>query len=131
MAYYNWDDAAVVYAAQTLTTYVKSISGVKYQATLDEFHPMGAAWPTPVDTGLRSQDPIVIEFMYDGGGAATPPTAAAVGTSSTLTLTLASGQTVSGTFIVSDAEIGISTEGSHTYTATFTPSGTITYDVAA
>ncbi len=131
MAYYNWDDCTLVYNSQTLTTYVKSVSGVKYQATLDDFHPMGAAWPTPVDTGLRSHDPIVVEFVYDGGGAATPPTAAAVGTSSTLTLTLATGQTVSGTFIVSDAEIGISTEGSHTYTATFTPSGTITYDVAA
>ena len=131
MAYYNWDDATFVYNSQTLTSYVKSVSGVKMNAVLQEFHPMGAAWPTPIDTGLRNEDEMTVEFMYDGGGAATPPTACAVGTSSTLTLTLGSEQTVSGTFIVSSAEIGMSTDGSHTYTATFTPTGTVTWDVAA
>ena len=131
MSYYNWDDATFVYNSQTLTSYVKSVSGVKMNAVLQEFHPMGAAWPTPIDTGLRNEDEMTVEFMYDGGGAATPPTACAVGTSSTLTLTLGSEQTVSGTFIVSSAEIGMSTDGSHTYTATFTPTGTVTWDVAA
>lgn len=131
MAFYNWDDCTLVYNSQTLTSYVRSINGVKMNAQMMEFHPMGVAWPTPLDTGLRSHDPIVVEFMYDGGGAATPPTAAAVGTSATFTLTLVTGQTVAGTAVVTDAEIGITTEGSHTYTATFTPSGTWAWDVAA
>ena len=131
MAYYNWDDCVFLFNSQTLTAFVKEVSGVKLNAVLSEFHPMGAVFPTPVDTGLRNQDELTAVFMYDGAGAATPPTACAVGTSSTLTLTLGALQTVSGTFIVSSAELSISTDGSHTYTATFTPSGTITWDVAA
>lgn len=70
--------------------------------------------------------------MYDGAGAATPPTACAVGTSATLALVLGSGgQSVGGTFIVADGEIGVGADGSHTYTATFKATGTVTYDVAA
>jgi hypothetical protein len=131
VAAYNFDDCTLVYNSQTLTSFVMEISGVKINAILQDFHPMGVAWPTPIDTGLRNHDDIQIKFLYDGGGAATPPTACAVGTSATMTLTLATGQTVSGTFIVADAEAGLGTEGSHTWTATFRASGTITYDVAA
>src|SRR5512137_1553246 len=106
MAYYSWKDiSAFSYNSQTLTSYVREISGVKMNATMTEHQPLGAAWATPVDTAMRSHDPIVVSFFYDGGGAATPPTAAAVGTSATLTLTFATGQTVSGTFVVTDAEI--------------------------
>jgi hypothetical protein len=54
-----------------------------------------------------------------------------VGTSSTLTITFAAGQTVTGTFIVSSGEVAVSNDKNQTYVATFTPSGTITYDVAA
>ena len=131
MANYNWDDCTLVYNTQTLTTYVKDVSGVKLNAVLSEFHPMGVAFPTPVDTGLRNADELTVTFQYDGGGAATPPTAAAVGTSATLTLTIGAAQTVSGTYIVSSAELTIGTDASHTYTAVFTPTGTVVWDVAA
>jgi hypothetical protein len=92
---------------------------------------MGAAWPTPIDTGLRSLDPFTISFLYDGGGAASPPTACAVGTSSTYTLTFATGQTLTGTAIVESAEIQMGADHSHYWVATFRPSGTQTIDVAA
>lgn len=130
MAGFNWDDCTFTYNSQALTTFVRSINGVKMNANIQEFHALGSAWPAPIDTGLRNHDPIVVEFNYDGGGAATPPTACAVGTSATLTLVQGTTQSIAGTFIVSDAEIGISTDGSHSYTATFTPTGTITWDVA-
>jgi hypothetical protein len=128
---YNFDDCSLVYNTQTLTTYVKDVSGIKLNLVLNEFHPMGAVFPTPVDTGLRNADELTVTFMYDGGGAATPPTAAAVGTSATLTLTIGALQSVTGTFIVSSGEITIGTDSSHTYTAVFTPTGTVTWDVAA
>ena len=131
MAYYNWDDCTFTYNSQTLTAYVKEINGVKWGATLQEFHPMGAAWPTPVDTGLRAFENLTVVFMYDGGGAATPPTACAPGTSATLSLVQGASQSISGTFIVASGEIGIGTDGSHTYTAEFVASGTVTIDVAA
>lgn len=131
MGFFNWDDCTFVFNSQTLTAYVRPDITIKVAAQLDEFHPMGAVWPTPVDTGLRLMDPFQIAFMYDGGGAATAPTACAVGTSSTYTLTIGALQTVSGTAIVSDYELQLGTDHSHYYVATFTPSGTQTTDFAA
>ena len=132
MAYFNWDDCAFTFNSQVLTAFVKEVSGIKLNAVLQEFHPLGAAWPTPVDTGLRNQDELTVTFMYDGAGAATPPTACAAGTSSTLTLGFGTGgQSITGTFIVSSGEVTIGTDQSHTYTAVFTPTGTVTWDVAA
>jgi len=100
-------------------------------AVMTEHQPLGAAWATPVDTAMRSHDPITVSFFYDGGGAATPPTAAAVGTSAALSITTAASQTVSGNFVVTDAEIVMSPDDDHRYNVTFTPTGTITWDVAA
>ena len=131
MAYYNWDDCTLTYNSQTLTTFVRSISGVKMNAQMMDFHPLGVAWPTPIDTGLRSHDPIVVEFLYDGVATSGPAAAAAVGTSATFTLVQGTNQSIAGTAVVTDAEFGISADGSHTYTATFTPSGTWTWDVIA
>ena len=131
MAGYGFKDATFLFNSQTLTAYVEDISGIKLNAMLQDFHPMGAVFPTPLDTGNRNHDAISVTFKYDGGGAATPPTACAVGTSSTLTLTLATGQTVAGTFIVSAGEVTMGPDQMHKYVAEFTPSGTITYDVAA
>ncbi len=131
MAYFNWDDCTFTYNSQNLTAYVRSINGIKWGAQLMDFHPLGAIWPTPVDTGLRNFETITVEFMYDGGGAATPPVAAALGTSATLTFVQGSSQSISGTFIVQSGEIGVSTEGSHTYTAEFVASGTVSIDVTA
>jgi len=131
MAAYSWKDATFAYNSQTLTAFVIDISGIKLNAVMQEFHPMGATFPTPLATGLYNEDELQVTFMYDGGGAATAPTACAVGTSSTLTLTLATGQTVSGAYIVTGGELTMGPDQDHQYVATFTPSGTITWDVAA
>jgi len=129
LAYIAWDDISeVTYDSTDLKAYVRSISGLKQNVTLDDFHPAGAAWPTPVDTGLRSHDPIVLECMFDGGATA-PGVKLAVGTSATLTITLATGISVSGTFIVSDVEVTTSADGVNKLNATLTPSGTITTDL--
>ena len=82
MAGYGFKDATFTFNSQVLTAYVEDISGVKLNAMLQDFHPMGAVFPTPLDTGNRNHDAITVTFKYDGGGAATPPTACAVGTSS-------------------------------------------------
>ena len=96
---------------------------------MDEWVAAGSAWPTNSDTGQRRQDPITVEFTYDGG-ASGPAVKCALGTSSTLTYTFATGQSVSGTFIVSEVEPGFSPENLNILTVTFTPSSTITTDYA-
>jgi hypothetical protein len=68
--------------------------------------------------------------MYDGG-ASGPGVKCAIGTSATLTITFATGMSTSGTFIVSSVEMGLTNDGNHKLTVVFTPSGTVTFDVAA
>ena len=102
MAYWAWKDiSAVTYNSQDLKGFVAGGFNVSGHAVLDDFKPAGSAWPTPLDTGGRSVDPITIPFKYDGS-ATGPCVKAALGTSATMTLTHATGQSVSGTFIVSD-----------------------------
>ena len=128
MAYWAWKDiSAVTYNSQDLKGFVAGGFNVSGHAVLDDFKPAGSAWPTPLDTGGRSVDPITIPFKYDGS-ATGPCVKAALGTSATMTLTHATGQSVSGTFIVSDFDFGETPEGVATYNPVFTPSGTITID---
>lgn len=130
MALWSWKDiSAFTYNSQDLKAFVRSISGVKQSAVMDEWVPAGSAWPTNSDTGQRRQDPISVEFTYDGS-ATGPAVKCANGTSATLTYTFATGQSVSGTFVVSSFEPGFSPDGMNTLTVEFTPSGTITTDYA-
>ena len=127
MAVYAWKDiSAVSYNSTDLKAWTRSITGIKQSVTLDPFHPPGI-WDTPTDTGERVQDPIVIEFEFDGA-AGSPNLIAALGTSAALSITLATGQSVSGTFIVSDVEVAVAQGANTKLTATFTPTGAIVTD---
>ena len=128
MAYSVWTGTAFAFNSTTLTSFVRTISGLAVHAVKQDFHPAGVAWPTPVDTGQRQQDDIVVEFMADGG-ASGPNVKCALGTSSTLTMTLDTGQSITGTFWVSDVEYGVSPEQDALLTCTFTPTGTVTWDL--
>lgn len=128
MAYVGWKDiTSLTCNSVDLKGWVVSVTGFHTVATMDDFHPAGAVYPTPLDTGERAADPVVLTFKADGaagGPAATLP----LGTSSTWTLTLATGISESGTFIVSDVEY-VAAEGSlNQIQITGTPSGTITSD---
>lgn len=129
MAYRSWKDIAdITFNSTDLKAYVRSVSGIKQNVTMQEFHPAGVAWATPADTGMRSQDSITIEYMFDGS-ASGPNVKSALGTSSTLTITFYSGESITGTFICTSAEVGVSSDGSDILTCEYTPSGTITLDV--
>jgi hypothetical protein len=111
-----------------LKSYVISVSGIKASAVMQDFQPAGLAWPTPLDTGGRKQDNIVVEFMYDDL-AAGPAVTCGIGTSAALTVTFQTNLSVSGTFIVSDLDVTLSNDGNDKIAVTFTPSGTIAWDL--
>jgi len=131
LAYISKKDVVdCTYNSTDLKAYVVSISGLKIAAVMQEWHAPGSVSPSAADTGMRQQEPVVIEFLYDGT-ASGPCLKAALGTSATLTITLATGMSITGTFIVSDAEVQIVDDGDDKYVATFTPSGTVTWDLQA
>jgi hypothetical protein len=130
LAYWAWKDiSAFTYNSTDLKAFIADGFTVKLGAVLDKYKPAGSSWPSALDTGGRTCDPIKVTFKYDGS-ASGPVAKAAIGTSSTLTLTHATGQSVSGTFLVEDAELGLTPEKDHAWVATFTPSGTVTTDFA-
>jgi len=131
MAYYSWKDIAdITYNSTDLKAFVISVSGTKINAKMQEFHPAGSVWPTPLDTGMRNVENVSIEFMYDGG-ASGPGVKCAMATSATLTITFATGMSMTGTFLVISQEMGLTNDGDHKLTVEFAPTGTITWDVAA
>ena len=130
MAYSPWTGLSFTFNSQALTAYVRATSGTSVHALMQEFQPLGSAWPTPVDTGSRTHDPYVVEFMADGS-ATGPNVKCALGTSSTLTEVLDTGQSDSGTYIVTDVEYGVGPDQLAILTVTFTPTGTQTLDITA
>lgn len=129
MATYSWKDIAdITYNSTDLKAYVLSVSGVKENAKMQEFHAAGSVWPAPIDTGMRTQDNVTIEFLHDGG-ASGPAAKCTLGTSATLTITFATGISMTGTFVVSSLEVSASNDGETKLTVEFTASGTVTYDL--
>ena len=128
MAYFSWKDLDITYAGTSLKAYLISLNGPKVNAVMNEFQPAGVAWPTPLDTGMRSHDPYVAQFMFDGT-ASGPALKCALGTSATLTVALGTGLSDSGTYIVSDFEVAPDPGGDHKLNVTFTPTGAQVLDV--
>ena len=110
-----------------LLNWTRTISGIEQTVTTDTFHPAGSVWDAPVDTGERVQSVISIQFEYDGA-AGSPNVTCSLGTSATLLITIATGQTVTGTFIVTKVSPGLSQGNADTLSVDFTPTGTITVD---
>jgi hypothetical protein len=123
------DITAVTWNSKALMPWVENISGLKLAAVMEERTPMGSAWPAPLDTGFRQHDDVVIEFLYDSAATPTPNADVTLALSATLLITLASNQSITGTFIVSDIEVTVADGKINRLTATFKPSGTITYDL--
>ena len=117
----------MTFNSTNLLNWVRTISGIEQSATLDTFHPAGSVWEAPVDTGERVQSVISIQFEYDGA-AGSPNIVCALGTSSTLLITIATGQSVTGTFIVSKVTPVLTQGNAHLLNVDFTPTGTITVD---
>ena len=129
MAYHGWDEIVdITFNSTDLKAYVISIDGLEDEAVLEDFHPAGVVYPTPIATGTARHSVVTGTFMLDGG-ATGPAVKCAKGTSSTLTVTLATGLSVTGTFIANKVRSEMGPDQNHHLVVEFTPSGTITTDL--
>ncbi len=131
MAYYSWKDIAdVTYNSSNLKAYVTSISGLKVASVKEEWRAAGAAAKTVNATGMYDYDPVVIDFIYEDS-ASGPNAKCAQDTSATLTVTFITGQSVTGTAIVTEREVVVGPEGDNHLVVTFEWTGGATYDTTA
>jgi hypothetical protein len=131
MAYYSKKDIVdVTFNSTDLKAFLVGISGLKRASVMEEFFPAGSAYKTRAATGMYETDPVVIEFVYDGG-ASGPNVKCAQDTSATLTVTFVSGQSITGTAIVTETEVVISDDKDNHLMVTLQWTGTVTYDFAA
>lgn len=129
MAYHGWDEiTAITYNNTDLKAYLIGIDGLEDEAVMEDFHPAGVAYPTPIATGTSKHGIVTCTWMLDGS-ASGPAVKCAKATSATLTATIATGLSVTGTFIVSKVRVEMGADQNHHLITELTPSGTITYDL--
>jgi hypothetical protein len=127
VGYLSFKDVDFNFNSTSLKAYLREVSGLGLHCVKEDFQPAGVAFPTPQDTGMRNADEVVAVFEAEGS-ATGPNVKCALGTSATLTLTLGTGLTKSGTYWVSDVEPQLGADHNHYLQVTFCPTGTITDD---
>jgi hypothetical protein len=125
---FSWKDCTVTFG-QALTAWVESVSGLKLDAGMEDFKPMGSAWPAPFDSGQRVLGNITIVYIYDAAATTTPNACSAIGSSGTLTIVLGTNQSIAATAIVASVEVGLGPEGATKLTVEYAPSGTGIWDL--
>ena len=127
---FSWKDCTLTYNSQVLTAWVESVSGLKYDVGMEEFKPLGSAYPAPFDSGQRILGNITVVYIFDGAATTAPNVNSVPGTSATLTIVPAASMSMACTAVVASVEVGLAPEGATKLTVEYAPSGTITWDLA-
>jgi hypothetical protein len=131
MAYYSAKDVtAFTYNSQDLKAFIAGGFELSDEGVISEWRAPGSAYKTRKHTGQYDCPDFTVKFMYDGT-ATGPAVKCARGTSATLTASLATGLSITGTFIVKSWGFAEPEEGDATLDVTFTSDGDVTWDLAA
>jgi len=123
------DVTGVTYNSQDLKAFLAGGIEVDDEAVVDSWRPGGAVYPSQKLTGQSTCADIDLAFKYDGT-ATGPAVKCARGTSATLTLTFATGISLTGTFVVKKWAFSVPEEGLDVLTVTLAPDGAVTWDLA-
>lgn len=131
MAYISGADVtSISFNSVDLKAWTKGIDGLEEEEVITSFRAPGSAYPTRILTGQYNASDPTIDFIYDGA-AGGPNATCAKGTSATLTFTLATGMTISGTAKVASRGVSVPEEGSDTFKVKFMWDGAVTWDIEA
>jgi hypothetical protein len=130
MAYKSSKDAARVYVDWLDVHSDLDTVNIKTSAVLREFKPLGATWPTQVDTGARKGE-LTMSGLYNGSFTATA--LSTLGGANKVVSALVEGEALNDRFYgwqaatVSDTEVGLAPDDVHTQSATFSVNGEVNY----
>jgi hypothetical protein len=125
------DITAVTWNSKAHLAWVDSIDGLNIEPIFMDRTPMGAAWPVPLHTGYWQHDDIIIAYLYDSASTPTPNADITPAQSATLLITLATNQSITGTFVVGPMNLKVAAPGINLLTVTYKPSGAIVWDLLA
>jgi len=129
MAYFSGKDvSAVTYNSTDLKAFVMGLDGLGIEEINTRWRAPGAVSKTTALTGQFDPDDVSIKFILDGG-ASGPAAKCALSTSATLTITLATGLSITGTAKVTKWALGIPEDGHDTLDVTLTWDGAATWDL--
>ena len=131
MAYYSGKDcSAVTFNSTDLKAFVMEISGLEIEEITTRWRAPGSVSKTTALTGQFDPADVEIKFILDGS-ATGPAVKCALSTSATLTITLGTGLSITGTAKVAKWALGIPEDGHDTLNVTFAWDGAATWDLAA
>ena len=130
MAYISGKDVtAVTYNSTDLKAYVMGLDGLEIEELTTRWRAPGSVSKTTALTGQFDPSDTSIKFIMEGA-AAGPAVKCALSTSATLTITLATGLSITGTAKVTKWSLGIPEDGHDTLDVTLTWDGAATWDLA-
>lgn len=131
MAYYSGKDvSAVTFNSTDLKAFVMGIDGLEIEEQVTRWRAPGSVSKTTALTGQFDPADTTIKFILDGT-ATGPAVKCALSTSSTLTITLGTGLSITGTAKVGKWSLGIPEDGHDTLDVLFYWDGAATWDLAA
>jgi hypothetical protein len=131
LSYYSGKDvSACTFNSTDLKAFVLGLDGLEIEEIITRFRAPGSVSKTTVLTGQFDPSDVIIKFILDGS-ASGPAVKCALSTSATLTLTLGTNISITGTAKVIKWALGIPEDGNDTLDVTFAWDGGATWDLAA
>lgn len=134
MAKYGSDDAKIEVdnsggSLVDLSDYITEINEVNVEALLQESTPVGVAWVEQLWTGIKQMQPVTLSGFYDDTASTGPDAVlgpSALGSTRTFQVTYGGTKTTSVECIVTSYVRNIVSKELTRFSATLTPTGTVT-----
>lgn len=127
MAKYGFDDGAITWNSQPLTSYVHADVEFSVEAFTEEGHTLGDSWVEQLFTGLKQGMPFTLECFYDDvTNGPDDLFAGAEGTAATMVITWGSTKTSSFSAMLKRYTRRASRGQLHKARAEFLPTGAVT-----
>ena len=129
LSYFSAKDiTAVTYNSTDLKAFVMGLDGLEIEEITTRWRAPGSVSKTTALTGQFDPGDTTIKFILDGS-ATGPAVKCALSTSATLTITLATGLSITGTAKVSKWSLGVPEEGHDTLDVLLLWDGEATWDL--
>jgi len=129
MAYYSGKDVtSFTFNSADLKSDLMSLDGISREAIMTQWRALGSTSKSSKATGQYDEGEITAKFILTDSATGAGQKCV-LGTSSTLTVGLATNLSITGTVVVKSVTLEIPEDGHDTLSVVFTPDGPMTWDL--